>query len=228
LKNRHRLRPSTRRRTLLQLSYLYRELGDLYLASVLAGECLELARGEGDRLAEAGVLNTLANIEHDEGQPQAALVHYEAARRILLDIGGHHEMVATVGTNLGGCLAAVGRFDDGLRLLDESYETARTAGFRRVASLSLTRMAEAWTARGDQDRALSLLAESDALAGRTGEPYDDILFLNAYHRWKLARRSRNETREKIAFGRLRHLRSKLQRSFVEVEQFDRHVERIRR
>ena len=45
----------TRLRCLLQLSYLYRELGDLYLASVLAKECLELAREESDRPTQAGV-----------------------------------------------------------------------------------------------------------------------------------------------------------------------------
>ena len=36
LKDRDELSPRTRRRALLQLSFLYRELGDLYLASVLA------------------------------------------------------------------------------------------------------------------------------------------------------------------------------------------------
>ena len=46
LKDRDQLLPRTRLRVLLQLSYLYRELGDLYLASVLAKECLELAREE--------------------------------------------------------------------------------------------------------------------------------------------------------------------------------------
>ena len=39
---------------------------------------------------------------------------------------------------------------------------------------------------------------------------------------------KNATREKIAFGRLRHLRSTLQRRFAEVDAFDAHVEKIRR
>ena len=37
-----------------------------------------------------------------------------------------------------------------------------------------------------------------------------------------------DSREKISFGRLRHLRSLVERRFPEVEEFDRHIERIGR
>lgn len=228
LKLRNRLGPSTRRRTLLQLSYLYRELGDLYLASVLARECLVLARDEGDRLAEAGVLNTLGNIEHDEGQPAHALEHYAAALEILGEVGGHHEMAAMVTTNLGGCLVTLGRPNQGMKRLQEAQEIGRRHGLRRVTALALTRSAEASMELDQTDRAHEQLADSDALASRAGEPYHDILFLNAFHRWSIARRQNQATREKIAFGQLRHLRSRLQRKFPEVDDFDRHVERARR
>ena len=100
--------------------------------------------------------------------------------------------------------------------------------FRRVAALSLTRLAEAFKDQGDHDQAKQALNESNTLATHAGEYYHDILFLNAYHRWSMAREEGNDTREKIAFGRLRHLRSLLQRRFAEVEDFDRHVERTRR
>ena len=43
LKSPGQLQSRTRMRTLLQLSFSYRELGDLYLASILAKECLDLA-----------------------------------------------------------------------------------------------------------------------------------------------------------------------------------------
>jgi aryl-alcohol dehydrogenase-like predicted oxidoreductase/transcriptional regulator with XRE-family HTH domain len=144
LKRRAGLTRATRRRTLLQLSYLHRELGDLYLASVLAKESLELARREGDRLAEAGVLNTLGNIEHDEDRPETAREHYEDALAILGDTGGHGEMGATVLTNLGGCLVTLSRFDEGVGMLREAHTKARSAGYRRVAALSLTRLGEAF------------------------------------------------------------------------------------
>lgn len=228
LKRRSGLTRATRRRTLLQLSYLYRELGDLYLASVLAKESLDLARREGDRLAEAGVLNTLGNIEHDEDRPEIAREHYDEALAILGETGGHGEMQATVLTNLGGCLVTLSRFDEGVDMLREAHTRARSAGYRRVAALSLTRLAEAFTQKGDYDQSRETLNQSDSLASRTDDCYHDILFLNAYHRWIMAREEGHDTREKIAFGRLRHLRSLLQRRFAEVEEFDKHVERTRR
>lgn len=228
LKRRNGLNRVTRRRTLLQLSYLYRELGDLYLASVLAKESLDLARREGDRLAEAGVLNTLGNIEHDEERPESAREHYDDALEILREAGGHGEMQATVLTNLGGCLVSLSNFDEGVALLREAHTKARSAGYRRVAALSLTRMAEAFKKMGDYDESREALNQSDSLASRTDDCYHDILFLNAYHRWVMAREEGHDTREKIAFGRLRHLRSLLQRRFAEVEEFDKHVERTRR
>jgi len=228
LKNRHKLTPRTRLRTLLQLSYLYRELGDLYLASVLAKECLELAAADGDVLTQAGVLNTLGNIQHDEDQPTDALASYERALALLEQIGGHHEMQATVLTNLGGCRVALQQFERGVAQLEEAYSRARAGGFRRVAALALTRRSEAFQQRGDYETAVGLLQESDTLASRPEDCYHDILFLNAFHRWVMAREEGRGTREKIAFGRLRHLRSMLQRRFPEVEEFDRYIEGARR
>ena len=228
LKNSRRLTNGTRRRTLLQLSYLYRELGDLYLASVLAKESLDLARAEGDSAAEAGVLNTLGNIAHDEGRLDEALAYYERALEILVQRGTQQEMHATVVTNLGGCLVSLSRVDEGMQLLRRAHDQACSGGFRRPAALSLTRLAEAHERIGDYRQARDLLDQSDALASRFDDEYHDILFLNAFRRWIMARQEGHDTRERIAFGRLRHLRSCLQRRFAEVDEFDRHVESNRR
>ena len=228
LKHRDELSARTRRRALLQLSFLYRELGDLYLASVLARESLQLARDEGDRSAQAGVLNSLGNIEFDENRFAEAEGAYREALDLLEEMGGYHQMKAMVLTNIGGCLAAMGRFDEGVSTLREAHCRAKEGGFRRVAALSLTRLAEAYEANHDHAQAREMLQESDALASRAEDAYHDILFLNAYHRWTMARNEGHGTREKIAFGRLRHLRSLLQRRFPEVDSFDRHIERTRR
>ena len=59
------------------------------------------------------------------------------------------------------------------------------------------------------------------------EKQTDILFLNAFYEWKMAAEEENPTREKIAFGRLKVLRSNLERKFPEVEIFDDFVERGR-
>jgi tetratricopeptide (TPR) repeat protein len=228
LKTRSTLSAVTRTRTVLELSYVLREMGDLYLAGVLAREALELALAQGDVKTQAGVLNTLGNIHHDEGEAERALGFYERALTVLDALGGHDRLRSTVTTNLGGCLVDLGRFDEGIARLREAHAKARDLGFRRVAALSLTRLSEAFLKRGERDRALQALGESDALASRPDEEYQDILFLNAYHRWQMARQQGNPTREKIAFGRLRHLRSTLERRFPEVQEFDRHIERIGR
>ena len=213
---------------LLQLAYLYREFGDLYLADVLARECLSLARELDDAATEAGVLNTLGNIANEEGRHTEALESYEFALERFDRVEGRDEMRATLLANLGGCLVAVGRFEAGLSRLREAHAAAVRRGFRRVAALALTRLGEAHIERGARDEASEYLVESDCLASRGGESYHDILFLNAYHRWEIAREEGRGTREKIAFGRLRHLRSLLQRRFAEVDAFDRHIERSRR
>jgi tetratricopeptide (TPR) repeat protein len=228
LKEREHLSPKTQLRSLLQLGYLYREFGDLYLASVLVRECLALARERGDLSTQAGVLNSLGNILHDGGRPAEATESYREALSILDKLDGYLEMKTTVMTNLGGCLIATGHFEQGLAMLRAARSRAQRDGFRRVAALAVTRMAEAWKQRDDKTKARELLNESDALASRVEGSFYDILFLNAYHRWQIVREENNTTGEKIAFGRLRHLRSLLQRRFPEVDKFDRHVERIRR
>jgi transcriptional regulator with XRE-family HTH domain len=228
LKNREHLSPKTQLRALLQMGYLYRELGDLYLASVLVRECLALAREQDDLSTQAGVLNSLGNILHDGGRPVEAVESYREALAILDELQGFLEMKTTVMTNLGGSLVAAGQFEQGLTMLRGARTKAQQNGFRRVAALVVTRMAEAWEQRGDRARSRELLSESDSLASRVEGSFHDILFLNAFHRWQMVREENNSTGERIAFGRLRHLRSLLQRRFPEVDEFDRHVERIRR
>jgi tetratricopeptide (TPR) repeat protein len=228
LKHRHELTPKTRLRSLLQLGYLYRELGDLYLASVLMKECLDLASDGGDMSTQAGVLNALGNIEHDEGRVAQAGDSYREALSVLEPLEGYYEMKATVMTNLGGCLVSTGHYDKGVAMLRAAQSRARQGGFRRVAALALTRLAEAHKLQGAFAEARERLGESDALASRVEGCFHDILFLNAFHRWQMVRDEGNSTGEKIAFGRLRHIRSLLQRRFPEVDEFDRHVERNRR
>ena len=228
LKESAQLGERSRLRTLLQLSYLYQELGDLYLASVLGKECLELARRENDLETQAGVLNSLGNGEFEEGRPERAAEYYSRSLEVLEEISGHLEMKTVVRTNLGGCLGSLRRTDEGLAMLEQAQQAARRHGFRRIAALALTRTAEVLLEQGARDVAKARLAESDALASQGEEAYQDILFLNAFHRWTMARDEGNGTGERIAFGRLRHLRPMLQRRFREVEEFDQHVERTRR
>ncbi len=226
-----RLRDGTARRVriraLLQLSSVYRELSDLYLAEIVAREGLDLAVEDGDLGAQAAVLNLLGNIRDTE-RPDQALPYYQRAADVLREAGAQEELLLTVLVNLGGCLIRNHRSEDGLARLSDARTRAGDRGYRRIAALAATRMAEAYLQRGDHPRAARHLDESDAIAGSTRPPHVDLLFLNTYLRWSTARQEGNGTREKIAFGRLRHLRSLLERRFPEVDEFDRHVERNRR
>ena len=78
-------------------------------------------------------------------------------------------------------------------------------------------------------RALFQKAEVIAAGSRNGdtptpEKYHDILFLSAFYQWKIAGDNGNPVQTKIAFGRLKHLRSSLERRFLEVQDFDRFIQ----
>ncbi len=88
-------------------------------------------------------------------------------------------------------------------------------------------MGEAYFRQSDHRRAKACFRESDALAMYNNEKHPDILFFNAYYEWKMATEEDNPTREKIAFGRLKALRSSLERRSPEMEAFDDYVERGR-
>jgi len=227
LKLRKETSPRIQVRALLHLGSVYRELGDLYLAEVLARESLDLALASTDAAAQATALNTLGNI-HETSDLDKALVNYERAYEVLEASAAAADLRLVVLTNLGGCLVKAGRFAEGMAKLQAVHASAREHGYRRIAALSATRMGEGHFQRGDLLRAAREFSESDALASDPSEPYHDILFLNSYHRWVAARVDGHGTREKIACGRLRHLRSLLERRFPEVDEFDRWVAKHRR
>lgn len=223
LRNRRSLARRLRIRALLQLALVQREEGDLYISSVTARECLALSGDEGDLESQASVLNMLANIHYDEDEFEEAATYYERALRIVEQTGGRDEMRATILINLGGCRASLSRVDSGTRLIREALEMARSSKSRRLEALALTRLAEISIGRGDLKRAKMLLMESDSAAKTGTEELVDILFLNSFRVWEMARKESNAVREKLAFGRLKHYRSFLERRFPEVEKFDAYM-----
>ena len=230
MRERRSLSRRLRVRALLQLAQVQREQGDLYLASVTARECLVLAGDEGDLETQASVLNMLANVHHDENEYDPAATYYERALRIVDQLGGREEMRATILINLGGCRASLSRVDAGTKLIREALEIARARNYRRTEALALTRLAEVSIERGDLKRARMLLVESD-LAAKAGsesgaEDYVDILFLNTFRNWEMARKETNPVRERLALGRLKHYRSFLERRFPEVDKFDAYIGKV--
>jgi tetratricopeptide (TPR) repeat protein len=211
---------SLRVRALLQLSFIYRELGDLYLASVIARECHMRAVDGADEETVAAALNTAGIIEEEQQHHQQAVEHFRAALDVLREGEERDLMRLTVQVNLGGGLVAIGRFRAGVALLKQALERSRELGFRRPQALALTKLGNAHMQREQIGIGREFLRQSDEVAERGEESYQDILFINAFLNWQLAREAGRATQERIFFGRLKYLRSQLESRFPEVDAFD--------
>jgi transcriptional regulator with XRE-family HTH domain len=224
LRSRRKLPRRVQLRAMTLLSHAYREQGDYYLASVMAREALEVASAEGDLSVQVAILNTLGNISFDEGYPRQAAEHYERALSLAERVDDLEEMRAMFCVNLGGCLSALGKHASGAARIRQGLALAREKGYRRPLALGLSRLAETHLSQGEKGRALSCLKQSDEVAAGHDEPYNDILFLNAYLRWDLARAEGNAVLQRVALGRLKAFRSLIERKFPEVVAFDAYIE----
>jgi tetratricopeptide (TPR) repeat protein len=219
------LSPTLVARAFLVLSNLHADLGDLLLSEVEAEKALSLARSAGLNLVAARALHTLGRVLAQNKQHAAAVDRYREAASLYETCGEQFETVR-VRINVGDCYVALGKMKEGVRLLRSALADAHSAGFRRLEAQAWSNLGEAHYRAGETEQAQSCLRQSDALAG-SPDKYSDILFFNAYYEWKMAGSQRNPTREKIAFGRLKALRSTLERRLPEVEAFDAFVERRR-
>jgi len=211
---------SLRVRGLLQLSFVYRELGDLYLASVIARECQERAREGADDDTVAAALNTAGIIEEEQGHHGFAAEHFRRALSVLERCEEGDITRLTVQVNLGGAMAANGRFRAGVELLKQTLARATAHGFRRTQALALSKLGAVHMSRGRQEQARDYLRQADETAQAGEESYHDLLFLNAYFSWQMARQAGRVTQARILFGRLKYLRSLLESRFAEVNAFD--------
>ncbi len=217
----------SRLKVLLQLSYVNRELGEFYLAEVLAQECLKIATEEKEEDIQAAVFNTLGNIAFDEERYPEAIHHYEKSLCLLnRDATQKEELVLKVMVNLGGSYIANGDFSKGMQMIKESLAKAKENGYSRTAALSLTRMGEAYILKKQFHRARRCLRESDMLSDREEGKFSDILFLNTYRQWEISKVEKNRIQEKIYFRRLKQLRSQVERRFPEIVKFDRIIEKV--
>jgi len=225
LRSSGKLSPTLIARAFLILSNLHADQGDLLLSEVEAEKALALARAAGLNLVAARALHTLGRVLAQNKQHLAAIDRYREAGSLYETCGEQHEAVR-VRINVGDCYVALGKMKEGVRLLRSALADARTAGLRRLEAQAWSNLGEAHFRAGETDQAQSCIRQSDTLAGAP-EKYTDILFFNAFYEWKMATNQGNPTREKIAFGRLKALRSSLERRFLEVETFDAFVERRR-
>src|SRR5206468_10163863 len=118
----------------------------------------------------------------------------------------------------------LGRVDRGIRELKEALQVAGKEGFRRCSTYALLYLGQIHIIKKEPVRARDYFEEAKILTHGGEERFVDILFQTAYHLWEMARSSGNQVQEKVYFGRLKFLRSQLDRQFQEVEKFDRHIE----
>lgn len=221
-----RLAPPVAARALLALSALHADQGDLFLAEIEAERAERISRETGDAAAAAMAIHTIARVLADRGRHAEAIERYRAAGEIYGELGNGLE-ATRVRVNIGTRFVALGKVREGVRLLRAALQEAQSAGYRRLEAQACSNLGEAYYRLSDPAQATACFRRADSLAGGGSERYPDLLFFNAYYEWKIAVDQQSPTREKIAFGRLKVLRSSLERRFPEVDAFDAMVERGR-
>jgi len=211
-------------RVVLQLSNIHAELGDTYLAELEARRALDMARAIGDHEGEAMALHGIGRIADESGRADEAISCFREALHLHEEAGNRHEAL-TLRANIGSQYIARGKDREGMRMVRQTIDEARAAGFRRQSAYAYSKLVEAYYRRGENDRVRKYARESDALAGSGQVKYVDILFLNAYYLWKIAVAEGNQVQERIAFGRLKYLRPSLERVSPEVTDFDSFIEK---
>lgn len=221
---RHRdITPETTALVLLVLSDTHDERGDKFLALMDVEKCLALARQAGARDYEGYALHRMARIQFEQGEYAQALESFRETRELLDGKVSPHDLTL-IRTNMAFCQAMTGRVDRGIRELKETLQVATSNGFRRCATYALLYLGQIHLMKGEANKARDFFEESELMAHGGEERYVDILFQTAFHLWEMARAGGNQVQEKVYFGRLKFLRSQLDRHFAEVEKFDQFIE----
>lgn len=226
LRSTDQLPPAIGARALLNLANLHGDQGDLLLGEIEAERAHRFALGAGMDLLAARAVHTLARILALRGRHHDAIERYREATELYARCGQDFEALR-VRINIGDCFVALGKIREGIRLLKSALTDAHQKGNRRLEAQCWSNLGEAYYRLSDPAQSQTCFRHSDALAGGGQEKYPDLLFFNAYYDWKMAGDPKNPTREKIAFGRMKMLRSSIERRFPEVDAFDVFVERGR-
>jgi tetratricopeptide (TPR) repeat protein len=221
-----RLGEPLRARTLLALANVHADQGDVFLSEMEAERAHHIAHdGSLDRVA-AMALHTLGYVLSEQARFAEAIERFRQAARLYEGCGETYECLR-VRVNVGACFVSLGKTREGIRFLREALAEAQAGGHRRLEAMAWCRLGRAYFDTGDLERARGSFRESNARASVGQEHYTDILFFNAYYEWQMALSDDNPTRTRLAFGRLKALRSSLERRMPEAEAFDQFVERGR-
>lgn len=216
--------PATMSLVLLCLAATHDEKGDKYLALVEAEKSLAIARDIDNPEYQGYSLHCIARTHFAQGDYARAMESFREARGLLEGRASRHDLTL-MRINIGFCHAMVGKVDRGLRELKEALQASTKEGFRRCSAYALLYLGQVHLMKEDSKKARDYFEEAELMAHGGEERYIDILFKSAYHMWDMARASGNQIQEKVYFGRLKFLRSQLDRPFLEVEKFDQFIER---
>ncbi len=223
LRRHKEISPITTTAVLGCLADAHDEKGDRYLALLEAEKGLAIARAIGNTEYVGYGLHRIGRLNFAQGDYELAMQNFREARALLEGIASRHDLTL-IRTTVGFCHAMVGKVDRGLRELKEALQVSLKEGYRRCSAYALLYLGQVHLMKADPKKARDYLEEAELMAHGGEERYVDILFQTAYYLWDMARASQNQVQEKVYFGRLKFLRSQLDRHFVEVEKFDRFIE----
>ena len=226
LRDHRKINPRTQFLALLMLSNVHDERGDRYLALLEAERCLELARLADDKTDQAYALHAIGRTCFEEADYVRSAESHAQALEMARDTASPQEIVL-LQANLGYCHVMLGKNEKGLREIREALALSKKQQIRRGTAYCLRILGQIHFNQNQLVKAREFLEEAEMAAHSGDSPYTDILFQAAYYLWEIARREGNAVQERVYFGRLRHLRPSLERSFDEVAQFDAYIDQGR-
>ena len=142
-----------------------RQIGDLKRATSLCEEARDLYVRTGDRNGTAGVLNTIAVIQNDQGDHEAAIAEYSRALALARETGSRRAIAADL-NNMALALWAEGNLARAMPMLDEAFRINSEIGRKASASrnvgnlgLVLLQLGEVSKARAAEEKALAIAKE---------------------------------------------------------------------
>ena len=218
------LDPILQARALLALSNVHAEQEDVFLAEIEAERAYSLAQNRNDDMLGARAVHNLGFILAQNRNWNGAIGRYREALERYEQLGVSLEPLR-IRINIGTCYVALGKHREGIRILRDALQECQNEGNIRLRARAWTNLGEAYHNIGNITRARHCFRESEAICNTPDRQYSDLLFVNAWYEWQMARADSNPTRTRIAFGRLKSLRSTIEKKFPEVVEFDSFIER---
>ena len=218
------LDPVLQARALLALSNVHAEQEDVFLAEIEAERAFNLAQNRNENMLAARSVHNLGFILAQNRNWTGAITRYREALERYEQLGVTLEPLR-IRINIGTCYVALGKHREGIRILRDALQECQNEGNIRLKARAWTNLGEAYHNIGNVTRARHCFHESEAICNTPDRQYSDLLFVNAWYEWQMARADSNPTRARIAFGRLKSLRSTIEKKFPEVVEFDDFIER---